>query len=284
MSVKLEGKHVVKQMREAIISRVTNLKRAGFEPAILIIRVGEREDDISYEKSILKNCERLGIKSSVTCLSEAVDMDTLKSVLSEANQNDLIHGIMLFRPLPPHLDQEEISQCITPEKDIDCMSPVNLERVFEGKSDGFVPCTPKAAIEVLKFYDIPLNGANVAVAGRSLVVGKPLAMLLLDENATVTVCHSKTKDMAKVTSNAEIVFAAIGKAKFMTEKFFRPESIVIDIGINDDGNGKICGDVDFDNVADGVAAITPAIGGVGAVTTTILLDNVVIACEKMATK
>ena len=163
-----------------------------------------------------------------------------------------------------------VPNLINPAKDIDCMSPINLEKVFEGNSTGFAPCTPKAVIEVLKHYDIPLKGANVAVAGRSLVVGKPLAMLLLDENATVTVCHSRTKDMPSVTAKADIVVAAIGKAKFMAKEYFSENQIVIDVGINDDGNGKICGDVDYDEVIDKVKALTPPIGGVGLITTTIL--------------
>ena len=161
------------------------------------------------------------------------------------------------------------------------MSPVNLGKVFKGNSNGFAPCTPKAVVKLLKHYEIPLQGANVVVAGRSLVVGKPLAMLLLDENATVTICHSRTKDMPSVTAKADIVVAAIGKAKFMNEDYFSKDSIVVDVGINDDGNGKICGDVDFDQVFDKVKAITPAIGGVGLITTTLLLGHVVQACENI---
>ena len=159
---------------------------------------------------------------------------------------------MIFRPLPDHIDPEEVQNLIDPEKDIDCMSPINLEKVFEGHSTSFAPCTPKAVIELLKYYDIPLKGANVVVAGRSLVVGKPLAMLLLDENASVTICHSRTKDMPSITSKADIVVAAIGKAKFMGEEYFSEDNIVVDVGINDDGNGKICGDVQYDEVIEKV--------------------------------
>lgn len=281
MGVKLIGKPVVEALRENIKTRVAALGENNVRPTMLLIRVGEREDDISYERGILKNCDLLGIQINVKQLPVTVTMDELKKVFEDANSDDNIHGIMIFRPLPDHLDPEVVRNLINPVKDIDCMSPVNLEQVFEGNSTGFAPCTPKAVIEILKGYDIPLKGANVVVAGRSLVVGKPLAMLLLDENASVTICHSRTKDMPSVTKKADIVVAAIGKAKFMTEEFFSEDSIVVDVGINDDGNGKICGDVDYDAVFDKVKALNPAIGGVGLITTTILLDHVVQACEKM---
>jgi methylenetetrahydrofolate dehydrogenase (NADP+) / methenyltetrahydrofolate cyclohydrolase len=282
MGVKLAGKPVVEYLRENIKSRVAILGEKNSNPTLLLIRVGEREDDISYERSILKNCELLGIKINVKQLPIDVTMEEVTSVFAEANTDKNVHGIMIFRPLPAQLDVDVICNLIDPAKDIDCMNPINLEKVFEGGSTGFAPCTPKAVIEILKYYEIPLKGANVVVAGRSLVVGKPLAMLLLDENATVSICHSRTNDMPSVTSKADIVVAAIGKAKFMTENYFSQDQIVVDVGINDDGNGKICGDVDYDAVIDKVKAITPALGGVGLITTTILLNHVVQACEKFS--
>jgi methylenetetrahydrofolate dehydrogenase (NADP+) / methenyltetrahydrofolate cyclohydrolase len=281
MGIKLAGKPVVESLRENIKSRVSTLAENNVAPTMLLIRVGEREDDISYERGILKNCDLLGIKINVNQLPTDVSMDELTRVFDEANKDANVHGIMIFRPLPAHLDMNVVVNLIDPAKDIDCMSPVNLEKVFEGHSDGFAPCTPKAVIEILKHYEIPLKGANVVVAGRSLVVGKPLSMLLLDENATVTICHSRTNNMPSVTSKADIVVAAIGKAKFMTEDFFSEDQVVVDVGINDDGNGKICGDVDYDAVFDKVKALNPAIGGVGLITTTILLNHVVQACEKL---
>jgi methylenetetrahydrofolate dehydrogenase (NADP+) / methenyltetrahydrofolate cyclohydrolase len=281
MGTKLIGKPVVESLRENIKSRVATLGEKNISPTLLIIRVGAREDDLSYERSILKNCDLLGIKNNVKQLPVEVTMEEIKKVFEEANKDLNIHGIMIFRPLPNHLDMEVIRNLIDPAKDIDCMTPVNLGKVFKGNSNGFAPCTPKAVVKLLKHYEIPLQGANVVVAGRSLVVGKPLAMLLLDENATVTICHSRTKDMPSVTAKADIVVAAIGKAKFMNEDYFSKDSIVVDVGINDDGNGKICGDVDFDQVFDNVKAITPAIGGVGLITTTLLLGHVVLACENL---
>lgn len=283
-TLKLTGKPVVDSLRENIKERVSKLKSNGIVPKMLIIRVGSREDDVFYEKSILKNCSMLRIEGTVKELSADASMDELIFVIEEANVSEEVHGIMLFRPLPKHMDQEKISNIINPDKDVDCMSPINMEKIFEGNSKCFAPCTPKAVVEMLKHYKIPMNGANIVVAGRSLVVGKPLSMLLLDENATVTMCHSKTKDMKSVTKKADVVIAAIGKAKFMNEEFFTEDSIVIDVGINDDGSGKICGDVDYDNTFGKVKALNPAAGGVGTITTTILLDQTVKACEILVVK
>jgi len=281
MALRLEGKPVVQHLRENIKQRISILENENIIPTLLLIRVGEREDDISYERGILKNCELLGIKALVKCLPVDVHMEDIVKVIEGANSDINIHGIMIFRPLPSQLNVDILSNIIDPVKDVDCMSPLNLEKVFEGSSTGYAPCTPKAVIELLKYYGFNLKGANVAVVGRSLVVGKPLSMLFLEENATVTICHSKTKDMAAVTSKADIVVAAVGRAKFMTEENFSKDSVVIDVGINEDGNGKICGDVDFDSVFEKVKAINPAVGGVGSITNTILLDHVVQACEKL---
>ncbi|MDD4089096.1 MAG: tetrahydrofolate dehydrogenase/cyclohydrolase catalytic domain-containing protein [Tissierellia bacterium] len=283
-TVKLTGKPVVEYLRGNIKARVAKLKERNIVPTILIIRVGNKEDDVFYERSILKNCSLLGIEGRVNELPKNVLMEELTKIIEDANDDNSIHGIMMFRPLPEHLNQKEILEKMNPKKDIDGMTPVSLEKIFEGDDSGFSPCTPKAVIEMLKYYDIPLQGSNVVVAGRSLVVGKPLAMLLLKENATVTICHSKTKNMSSITSNADIVVAAIGKAKFMNEEYFTESSIVIDVGVNDDGNGKICGDVDYDNAFGKVKALSPPTGGVGTITTTILLEQAVKACEMMAEK
>ena len=280
-TLKLTGKPVAEYLRENIKTRVADLKEVDVLPKILIIRVGDKEDDVFYERSILKNSSLLGIDAIVRELPEDISMKELIAIIEDANNDNDIHGIMIFRPLPNHLNVKEILEKLNPKKDIDGMTPVNLEKIFEGDSSGFSPCTPKAVIEMLKYYDIPLKGSNVVVVGRSLVVGKPLSMLLLDKDATVTICHSKTKDIKSITSKADIVVAAVGKAKYMDEDFFTESSIVIDVGVNDDGNGKICGDVDYESVFGKVKAITPASGGIGAITTTILLDQVVKACELM---
>lgn len=278
-TLRLTGKPAADALKEKIKARVSELNKKGIVPALKIIRVGKREDDISYEKSILKNCNALGIKGIVEELAEDVTMKKLTEAIETANKDVNVHGIMLFRPLPKHLNQDIISGVINPQKDVDCMSPANLEKIFISKNAFFAPCTPKAVVEMLKFYKIPLNGENIVVAGRSLVVGKPLAMLLLNENATVTICHSKTKNMKEITSKADVVVAAVGKAKFMNGEFFTESSVVIDVGINDDGSGKICGDVDYDDAFGKVKALNPALGGIGAITTAILMEQTVKACE-----
>ena len=282
MGIKLDGKPVVNLLRENMKQRISKLAGQGVTPTMQIIRVGEREDDIAYERGILKNCEIMGMEGRIKCLPMDVSLRELIDIITVSNKDKNIHGIMLFRPLPKHLDMDIIRTAIEPVKDIDCMSPVNLEKVFEGNTEGYAPCTAKAVIELLRYYKIELKGANVTVVGMSLVVGKPLAMLLLNEKATVTVCHSQTKMMSLVTSKADITVVAIGKAKYMKDEYFNLDSIVVDVGINDAGDGKICGDVDYELVFDKVRAITPTIGGVGAITTTILLEHVVKACETLS--
>ncbi len=280
-TLRLTGKPVFEFLGQGIKSRVSSLSEKGVTPRLLIIRVGAREDDVFYERSILKRSSQLGIEATVQELSMDVTGDELEAVIEKANKDMDINGIMMFRPLPKHLDEKRLVSLINPKKDVDCMSPLNLEGIFEGGSQGFAPCTPKAVVEMLKYYNIPLKGANVVVAGRSMVVGKPLAMLLLDENATVTICHSRTKDMKEITRGADVVVAAIGKANFFNEEYFTEDTVVIDVGINDDGNGKICGDVEYEKVFGKVKALNPAAGGVGTITTTILLDQTVISCERM---
>ncbi len=280
MGTVLKGKPVVDSLREELKNRISVLKNRGINPSILILRVGEREDDISYEKGILKNCELIGLTARRDVLSRDITTGELIKNIQHANRDSLVNGIMLFRPLPSHIDEELVCRSILPGKDIDCMNPVNLERVFRGGNEGFNPCTPEAVVRLLKHYEIPLAGAEVAVVGRSTVVGKPLAMLMLDENATVTICHSKTWELSTVTRRADIVVAAAGRARMMDSSYFTEESVVVDVGINDDGDGGICGDVDFDEAASKVCFITPAVGGVGLITTTILLSHVVVSCEK----
>lgn len=278
----LNAKPVVAAMKNMLLEEISQLKTTGITPTLGIIRVGDRPDDVYYESSIIKNCDSLGIETKTYTLEQNISMEDFVTVVEEANHDSAIHGILIFRPLPKQLDEDVIKHIINPAKDIDCMSPQNLAKVFEGDTQGMVPCTPAAVVETLKHYEVNLQGANVAVVGRSLVVGKPLSMMLLQENATVTICHSKTKDMPEITKKADIVVAAIGKAKFIDDKYISEKSIVIDVGINDAGDGKICGDVDYENVADKVSAITPVPGGIGTVTTTILLKHVVLACKKLA--
>lgn len=275
----LKGSVVASKIKEKMKRDIQELNKAGKYPQLGIIRLGSNPSDISYEKSIIKACDSVGIKTKVYEREMSLDTEGLKNLLNELNNDDSISGILVFRPLPKHIDEEEIRNTINPGKDVDCMHPLNLEKIFEGNMDGFAPCTPKAAMEILIHNEIPLEGKNVVVVNRSMVVGKPLAMMLLEKNATVTICHSRTKNLDHITKNADIVITALGKAKFFTEKYFNENSIVIDVGVSQDQDGKLSGDVDYNNVLDLVKMITPVPGGVGSVTTTILLNQVVESCK-----
>ncbi len=277
----LKGKVVADRIKEQMKKDIQELKQANKTPRLGIVRLGDNPGDISYEKSIIKNCNNVGIESKVYERDRDIKTEELVELIEELNRDDEISGILVFRPLPDHIDEDIIRNVISPEKDVDCMHPLNLENIFEGKMDGFAPCTPKAAMEILKYYDIPLEGKNVVVVNRSMVVGKPLAMMLLNENATVTICHSRTKNLNEVTKNADIVVVALGRAKFFDESYFTEESIVIDVGVSLDENGKLSGDADYDRVLPLVNKITPVPGGVGSVTTSILLSQVVLACKNM---
>lgn len=281
MSIILHAKPVVQAIKEDIQEDISMLKRKGVTPVLGIIRVGGRPDDVYYENSIVKNCQSIGIKTQSFILHQNIDMKEFTEILQGVNSDPMIHGIMIFRPLPRQLDEDVIKYIIHPDKDIDCMNPLNLAGVLEGNTGGLAPCTPAAVMETLKYYGINLQGANVVVIGRSLVVGKPLSMMCLQENATVTICHSKTKDMPEIAKNADILVAAMGKARFIDARYVSEKSVVIDVGINDPGDGKICGDVDYAAVVDIVRAITPVPGGIGTVTTTVLLKHVVMACKKL---
>jgi methylenetetrahydrofolate dehydrogenase (NADP+)/methenyltetrahydrofolate cyclohydrolase len=242
------------------------------------MRAGEEPDDIAYENRIIKNCDSLGIEVKTVVVNRDIDMDEFMDILSELNQDPKIHGILVFRPLPKQLDLDVISRAVKAVKDIDCMNPINIQKVFEGDTSGILPCTPEACIEILKYYGYDLTGKNVAIVNRSMVLGKPLSMLFLLENSTVTICHSKTKDLPKVTRNADIVVTGVGRAKFFGNEYFSEQSVVVDVGINYE-DGGLCGDVDFDSVSDKVSAITPVPGGVGTVTSMILLNNVIKAMK-----
>lgn len=283
MAKVLKGGIVAKGIKEEIKKDVEELKAKSINPCLGIVRLGENPDDISYERSIIKNCENLGIEAKVFTEEDNISTDKLVELIEKLNADTDIHGILVFRPLPEQIDEDVIRTTIDPNKDVDCMHPLNLERVCDGKLDKFVPCTPKSALEILKHYNVPLEGANAVVVNRSMVVGKPLAMMLLTENATVTICHSRTKNLDEITRNADVVVTALGRAKFFSEDYFTEDSVVIDVGMSLDENGKISGDVDFDNVSEKVKAITPALGGVGSVTTSLLLSHVIMGA-KLATK
>lgn len=276
----LYGNEVALKIKEDLNLRIDKLKEKNIIPKLAILRMGNKQDDISYERSIIKNCEKLNIETKVYELKEDILENDFLKLMEELNGEKNIHGILVFRPYPKHLNESIINSAIALNKDIDCMHPLNLEKIFEGDLHGFMPCTPEAVMEILKYYDIDLKGKNIAIINRSMVVGKPLAMMALSNNATVTICHSRTVDLPSITKKADIVVTAIGKAKLIKEEYFNKDSIVIDVSINVDENGKLCGDVDFENVQDKVKAITPVPKGVGSVTTTLLLKHIVEAAEK----
>ncbi len=270
----LKGKPVADQIKKQILEVSQKLQNEEIMPTMGIIRVGNRSDDIAYENGIKKNCHSVGICVKIFELDQNIEKEDFLEEVKRINELEDIHGILLFRPLPEHLEGEEIKRLIAPQKDIDAMHPENLRKVFENEEDGYMPCTPEAVVEILKYYNVPIQGANIAIVNRSMVLGKPLAMMLLKENATVTICHSKTKDMKDVLKKADIVVTGVGRAKFFDENYFTKDSVIIDVGINY-ADGKMCGDVDFEAVEPICKAITPVPGGVGTVTTSILLKHVV---------
>ena len=279
MAELLNGRELAKTLLSEIKEESKVLRSKNIIPTIGIIRVGSKGDDIAYERGILKNCEKVDIRSKVVELDDNVTLEDFSKVLDSLNTDKNIHGILIFRPLPKHLDENVIKHLINPKKDIDCMNPLNLAKVFEGDSSGFPPCTPAAVLEIIKRNNIELTGKKTIVIGRSMVVGKPLSMMLLKENATVTICHSKTANLPKVSSDADVLIAAIGKAKFVSDDYIKPGAVVIDVGINIDEEGKLWGDVDFESAAQKASYITPVPGGVGSVTTAVLLKHVIISAK-----
>ncbi|BAQ13176.1 bifunctional 5,10-methylene-tetrahydrofolate dehydrogenase/5,10-methylene-tetrahydrofolate cyclohydrolase [Clostridium botulinum] len=276
----LYGNEVALKIKEDLNLRIDKLKEKNIIPKLAILRMGNKPDDIAYERSIIKSCEKLNIETKVEELNEDILEEDFLKLMESLNNEKEIHGILVFRPYPKHLNENIINSSIALNKDVDCMHPLNLERIFEGDLNGFMPCTPEAVIEILKYYDIDLKGKNIVIINRSMVVGKPLSMMVLSHNATITICHSKTIDLPSITKKADIVVTAIGKAKLIKEEYFNEDSIVMDVSINVDENGKLCGDVDFENVKEKVGAITPVPKGVGSVTTTLLLKHIVDAAER----
>ena len=281
----IKGKPVADEMSENLIKEVNELSKEGIIPKLAILRVGEKANDLAYERGALKKCETIGIETEVIVLDEGVTQDQYIEALQNLNKDPKVNGILTFRPLPKGIDEEVIKHVIDPKKDVDCFNPLNTAKVMEGDKTGFPPCTPTAVVEILKHYKVDLNGANVAVLGRSMVVGKPVAMLLLGENATVNICHSRTKNLSEVTSKADILVAAVGRARMVTPEYVKEGAVVIDVGINaKPEGGGICGDVDTDDVVEKASMVTPVPAGVGSVTTSILAKHVIKACKQQNNK
>lgn len=280
MAKQLLGKEVTAALNERIKADVATLNAKGIKPTLGIIRVGERPDDLSYERGATKRCETLGVEYKKYLLPAEVTQEELLKVIEEVNQDDNIHGVLMFRPLPKHIDQALVENALSAEKDVDCQTDASLTGVFTGKQIGFPPCTPQACMEILDHYGIDCTGKKAVVIGRSLVVGKPAAMMLIKKNATVTVCHTRTKDMPSVTREAEILIVAAGRAGVVGAEYVSPGQTVIDVGINVNEEGKLCGDVAYAEVEPIVEAITPVPGGVGSVTTSVLVGHVVEAAKR----
>jgi len=275
----LYGKDVSNHTIENLRERVKQLKAKGVQPTFAIVRVGARPDDIAYEKGAISRCERSGINVVPIALSPDVAQQALINVIESLNMNPDIHGILVFRPLPLHIDSEVVRQTIDENKDVDCMHPANEARVYEGNNVLYAPCTPLAVLEILDYYEISVVGKDVVIIGASNVVGKPLSFMLLEREATVTICHIKTKDASQFTLKADIIICAAGVPKLLREEHVREGAIVIDVGINACEDG-ICGDADYKNLVEKVQAITPVPGGVGSVTSTMLAKQLVKACER----
>ena len=280
MAKQLLGKEVTAALNERIKADVEALKAKGVNPTLGIIRVGENESDISYERGATKRCETLGVACEKILLPADATQEQVLAAVDKVNKDDSIHGVLLFRPLPKHLNQTEIENALDPAKDVDCMTDGSMSGVFTGKAVGFPPCTPQACMEILDHYGIDCTGKKAVVIGRSLVVGKPAAMMLVKKNATVTICHTRTVDMPSVAREADIIIVAAGRAGVVGADYVKAGQVVIDVGINVNAEGKLCGDVDYAAVEPIVDAITPVPGGVGSVTTSVLVGHVVEAAMR----
>ncbi|HIW84416.1 MAG TPA: bifunctional 5,10-methylene-tetrahydrofolate dehydrogenase/5,10-methylene-tetrahydrofolate cyclohydrolase [Candidatus Dorea gallistercoris] len=274
MSTVMMGTDVAKSMKEDLIRRTEELKRRGISPKLCIVRVGSRPDDLAYERGAKKRMELVGIDCQVLELTEDISQAEFEAAFQKVNQDPGVHGILLFRPLPAHLDEEPVKALIDPRKDVDGMSAVNLAKVFAGDETGFAPCTAEAVMAMLEAYGIDLKGKRAVVVGRSMVIGKPVAMLLLKKHATVTICHTRTEDLKGTCRQAQILIAAAGKAKMISGDMVGVGAVVADVGINVDEEGNLCGDVDFEEAKEKASYISPVPKGVGSVTTSVLADHV----------
>lgn len=279
MAIIIDGKEVAKEKREKIKNRVETLKSQGKTVGLAVIIVGENPASRVYVNNKKKGCLEVGIESFEYALPENTTEQELKELIEKLNNDDRVNGILCQLPLPEHINEDAVINTISPKKDVDAFHPQNVGHIMIGDYT-FLPCTPAGVMEMLKFYNISVEGKKCVVIGRSNIVGKPMAMLLLKENGTVELCHSKTQNLKEETLSADILVAAVGKADFVTSDMVKQGAVVIDVGMNRNGNGKLCGDVDFDNVKEKASYITPVPGGVGPMTITMLLENTVRAVEK----
>lgn len=274
--LELRGKKVSDGIKEYVSKELETLS---FVPKLAIVRVGENPDDMSYERGATKKLKSFGLDVASYVFPQDISDEDFKKAFKDINEDDEVTGILLLRPLPHTINEKDIENMIDPKKDLDGISPINIAKVFAGDTTGFSPCTAEAVIEVLKAYNIELTGKRVTVIGRSMVVGKPVSMLLLKENATVTMTHTRTVDLKKTCSDAEIVIAAAGRAKMLNSDYCGQDAVMIDVGINVDENGKLCGDVDYATLDGKASAATPVPGGVGTITTAVLAKHLIQAAK-----
>lgn len=277
----LKGAPVAEALTEKMKQDVAELRAKGIDPTLAILRVGERPDDLAYERGAMKRSDKAGVTVRNVVLPEDVTQEDFDRTLNELNEDPTVHGILMFRPLPKHLDNEKARKMLAPEKDIDGCTDGSLAGVFTNTKSGFPPCTAQAAMEMLHFYGIDIKGKKAAVIGRSLVIGRPVGMMLMHENATVVNCHTKTVDVPSITREADILIAAAGVLSSVKAEYTNPDQVVIDVGINwDEEKGGISGDVDFEAVEPVVRAISPVPGGVGTVTSSVLVSHVIEAAKR----
>lgn len=274
----IDGKQISLDIKNELKEKVAKYKEQGIEITLAVVKVGNDPASAVYVRNKEKACEYVGINSKTLALPEETTEEELLNVVKELNEDKNVNGILVQLPLPKHIDESKVLLTIDSTKDVDGFHPVNVGKMVIGE-DTFSPCTPAGIIEMIKRTDIDIEGKECVVIGRSNIVGKPMAMLMLKENATVTIAHSRTKDLKEVTKRADIIVAAIGKAKFVTADYVKEGAVVIDVGMDRDENGKLCGDVDFESVSKVASAITPVPGGVGPMTVTMLLVNCLRSVE-----
>lgn len=275
----IDGKKVSAQVKEEVRKQTLELKEAhGITPGLAVVIVGDDPASRVYVNNKKKACEVVGFKSEEYALPASTTQEELLKLVNTLNNKEDVNGILVQLPLPEHLDDKAVIEAINPQKDVDAFHAVNVGKIMLGEYD-FLPCTPSGVMEMLHAYDIPVSGKNCVVIGRSNIVGKPMAMLLLHENGTVTICHSRTQNLAEVCRGADILVAAVGKPKFVTADMVKDGAVVIDVGMDRDENGKLCGDVDFENVKNKCSYITPVPGGVGPMTISTLMKNTLKACK-----
>lgn len=277
----LKGRPVIDRLNEQLKSRACALRERGAAPALAILRVGDNGDDVAYERNAAKCCEAAGVEVRRLHFAPDVTQEELIDSVRSLNEDRSVHGVLILRPLPAHIDDRAVCRALAPEKDVDGITEYSMAGLYSCKKIGFAPCTAEACIDMLDHYGIEIAGKRAVVVGRSFVVGKPVAMMLLERNATVTVCHTGTKDLAAVCREAEILVVAIGHTKMIGREYLSPGQVIIDIGINFDEEGKMCGDVDYLEACEVASAATPVPGGIGKVTTAVLAKHVVEACARL---